>query len=73
MKDVVRHVKKIEENKNIKKAYLKNLPSDTQDYFKKLSEAFTETTFNPYEDVWEEKLRQILDKFETNDNDEKKE
>jgi len=44
-----------------------------RDYFKKLSDAFTETSFNPYEDVWEEKLRQILDKFETNDNDEKKE
>jgi predicted ATP-grasp superfamily ATP-dependent carboligase len=44
-----------------------------RDYFQKLSDAFTETPFNPYEDVWEEKLRQILDKFESNDEDEKKE
>jgi proteasome assembly chaperone (PAC2) family protein len=44
-----------------------------RDYFKKLSEAFTETSFSPYEDVWEEKLRQILDKFEANDKSEKKE
>jgi hypothetical protein len=44
-----------------------------RDYFKKLSEAFTETPFNPYDDVWEEKLRQILDKFESDDDTEKKE
>jgi proteasome assembly chaperone (PAC2) family protein len=41
-----------------------------RDYFRKLSEAFTETPFSPYEDVWEEKLRQILDKFDTNDKKE---
>lgn len=41
-----------------------------RDYFRKLSEAFTETSFNPYDDVWEEKLRQILDKFDSNDKKE---
>lgn len=41
-----------------------------RDYFKKLSESFTETPFSPYEDVWEEKLRQILDKLDTSDKKE---
>lgn len=41
-----------------------------RDYFKKLSDAFTETTFNPYDDMWDEKLRQILDKFDSKDQTE---
>jgi proteasome assembly chaperone (PAC2) family protein len=41
-----------------------------RDYFRKLSEAFTETPFNPYDDVWDEKLRQILDKFDSDDKNE---
>ncbi len=44
-----------------------------RDYFKKLSDTFTETPFSPYDDVWEEKLRQILDKLESDDDSEKKE
>jgi hypothetical protein len=44
-----------------------------RDYFHKLSGAFTETPFSPYEDVWDEKLRQILDKFDSNDKNEEKE
>jgi proteasome assembly chaperone (PAC2) family protein len=44
-----------------------------RDYFKKLSDAFKETPFSPYDDVWEEKLRQILDKLESDNDNEKKE
>ncbi len=43
-----------------------------RDYFKKLSDTFTETPFSPYDDVWEEKLRQILDKLESDDDSNKK-
>lgn len=44
-----------------------------RDYFKKLSDAFKETPFNPYDDVWDEKLRQILDKLESDSDSETKE
>lgn len=35
-----------------------------REYFQKLAENFTETPFIPLDDVWEQNLRKILDKFE---------
>lgn len=41
-----------------------------RDYFRKLSEAFTEASFDPLYDVWDEKLRHILDKFDSEEKSE---
>jgi predicted ATP-grasp superfamily ATP-dependent carboligase len=38
-----------------------------RDYFRKLSEDFNEMPFIPLDDVWEENLRKILDKFDEDD------
>jgi proteasome assembly chaperone (PAC2) family protein len=37
---------------------------DVRDYMNRLGEEFTETTFDPLDDVWEEELRRLLDKFD---------
>jgi proteasome assembly chaperone (PAC2) family protein len=34
-------------------------------YLKRLSDEFTETTFNPLDEVWEEELRRLSDKFDS--------
>lgn len=38
-----------------------------RDYLERLKEGFTEVPFNPLEDVWEEELRRLSDKFEEDD------
>jgi proteasome assembly chaperone (PAC2) family protein len=38
-----------------------------REYFRKVSDEFTETPFIPLDDVWEENVRRILDKFEDDD------
>jgi proteasome assembly chaperone (PAC2) family protein len=35
-----------------------------RDYLKKLSDDFTEVTFSPVDDLWEDELRRLLDKFD---------
>lgn len=36
-----------------------------RDYIQRLSDDFTEVTFSPLDDVWEENLRRLLDKLDT--------
>jgi proteasome assembly chaperone (PAC2) family protein len=36
-----------------------------RDYLKRISDEFTETTFNPLDEVWEEELRRLSDKFDS--------
>ena len=38
-----------------------------RDYFQRLSEEFTETPFAPLDEFWEEELRRLFDKFDTDD------
>lgn len=40
-----------------------------RDYLAKLSLAFTETTFDPLDDVWEDELRRLLDADQAEDQD----
>ena len=37
---------------------------DVSAYFKRLSDEFTERTFDPLEDVWEDELKRLFDKFD---------
>jgi proteasome assembly chaperone (PAC2) family protein len=39
-----------------------------RDYFERIASDFTETPFEPLDDIWEEKLRHILDKFDEEDD-----
>lgn len=43
-----------------------------REYFHKVSDEFTETPFIPLDDVWEENVRRILDKYEGDDGEELK-
>jgi proteasome assembly chaperone (PAC2) family protein len=38
-----------------------------KDYLKRLADEFTETPFNPLDEVWEEELRRLSDKFDTDE------
>jgi proteasome assembly chaperone (PAC2) family protein len=38
-----------------------------REYFERISDNFSETPFEPLDDIWEEKLRRILDKFDEED------
>ena len=38
-------------------------------YLEKLSEGYTESSFNPLDEVWEEELRRLLDKFDDESED----
>lgn len=38
-----------------------------KDYVQKISESFTEVQFNPLDDVWEEELKRLSDKFDSLD------
>jgi len=38
-----------------------------RDYLKRLSEDFTETPFNPLDEIWENELKRLLDKFDPDD------
>ena len=39
-----------------------------REYLKRLSDEFTETPFNPLDDVWEEELRRLSNKFDSADS-----
>jgi proteasome assembly chaperone (PAC2) family protein len=54
------------EELNQKLAELKKLAPQLglEEYFQRISDEFTETPFIPLDDVWEENVRRILDKFE---------
>ncbi|MBN1149226.1 MAG: PAC2 family protein [Anaerolineales bacterium] len=41
--------------------------SGVRDYFQHLSEQFTETPFAPLDEFWEEELRRLFDKFDTDE------
>jgi len=51
---------------NIKLAELEKLAPqlELREYFQRINEEFTEVPFIPLDDVWEENVRRILDKFE---------
>jgi hypothetical protein len=38
-----------------------------RDYFDQLAEEFTETPFNPLDEVWEDELRRLLDNIDQED------
>jgi len=40
-----------------------------REYFKKLGEEFNETPFIPLDDVWEQNLKHIFDKFDEEEGD----
>lgn len=40
-----------------------------RDYIRRLSDDFHETTFSPLDDVWEENLRRLLNKLDTEEDD----
>jgi len=40
-----------------------------RDYFKRLSEEFSETHFDPLDDVWENELRRLFDKFDNGEEE----
>jgi hypothetical protein len=39
-----------------------------RDYFTRLSDEFKETPFAPVDEFWEEELRRLFDKFESDDS-----
>lgn len=44
---------------------------NVRDYFRRLSEEFTENSFEPMDDFWEEKLNNLFDKFDEDQDEEK--
>ncbi len=42
---------------------------NVREYLQNLTIGYTETTFNPLDEVWEEELRRLMDKFEDEDED----
>jgi hypothetical protein len=41
---------------------------ELNEYFQRISDEFTEMPFIPLDDVWEENLRRIMDKFEDDED-----
>jgi hypothetical protein len=40
---------------------------EVKEYLKSLSEEFTEISFNPLDEVWEDEIRRLLNKYDTDD------
>ncbi|GAB4581076.1 MAG: hypothetical protein Fur0022_38230 [Anaerolineales bacterium] len=72
LKDLEKRTKRLLQlfDEKVEELERKNPQLGVRNYLQQLSEGFTETPFEPLEDVWEEELNRLMSKFEDGEGDE---